>query len=52
MAPGSLETVVAGDCFQAGELPPPPAHIRRPPKAQAFVGSLFDARMAAKLNSA
>jgi len=37
-----LEAVVAGECFQADELPSPPEHMRKPPKAQAFVGTLFD----------
>ncbi len=37
-----LQAVVAGVCFQADELPPPPEHMRRPPKAQTFAGLLFD----------
>ena len=37
-----LEAVVAGECFEADELPSPPEHMRKPPKAHRFVGNLFD----------
>ena len=37
-----LKAVVAGACFQTDELASPPEHMRKPPKAQTFVGTLFD----------
>ena len=36
-----LEAVVAGECFQADEFPSPPDYMRKPPKAQRFVGRLL-----------
>ena len=37
-----LKAVVAGACFQTDELASPPEHMRKSPKAQTFVGTLFD----------
>ncbi|MBD3307713.1 N-6 DNA methylase [candidate division KSB3 bacterium] len=36
-----LEDVVAGACFQADELPVPPKHMRKAPKAKRFVDRLI-----------
>lgn len=37
-----LEAVVAGPCFQAGELPPVPDHMRKPQQARAPGRDLFE----------
>lgn len=37
-----LESVVAGPCFQAGELPPVPDPMRKPPQARASGSELFE----------
>jgi hypothetical protein len=37
-----LEAILAGDCYQAGDLPAVPEETRKPPKAQAMAGGLFD----------
>ncbi|MXY80591.1 MAG: N-6 DNA methylase [Gemmatimonadetes bacterium] len=37
-----LKAVIESDCFQANEMPPVPAEMRKPPKAQTVKGGLFD----------
>ena len=36
-----LEEVIAGECFHTDELPPTPDSMRKPPKANKFVGRLL-----------
>ncbi|MDY6916714.1 MAG: type ISP restriction/modification enzyme, partial [Chloroflexota bacterium] len=38
-----LEAVLAGECFHAGELPPVPDYMRKPPKRPPASAGLFDA---------
>jgi len=37
-----LKAVVAGECFQANELPAVPERMRKPPKSRSSSGGLFD----------
>ena len=37
-----FDAVVAGDCFQADELPPVPEEMRKPPRTPSAVQDLFD----------
>lgn len=37
-----LEAVAAGECFQAGELPPVPEEMRKPPAPRSTGDDLFD----------